>query len=419
MLALAGASLGAASRAAAQSPPQGPLQTGQHGTVISTGVDDPRYLLSFPAVQELVLQTQRAGSVPAGEAAKAVAGLPFGLAELERDGVLRKQGDTYRIAYMVLSVKDISAIYDAGQKYGPSLARAFIVAKPRFDKVVARYPRPDLKPDLLFHLVAGYILNWDGLRVGTELGMRAQPTVRPNGDRYILYSKERGPRKDATALYWGSHSSNKVGNIRLTTFGDAPSQPRLSGLPDNYFEVDAEQLKPRPTVYGAVNAQLNSLSDEILLEEGKIMLALHDGPKTIEQVRQATSLSPEHLAQSLAVLTASDYAELRDGTYQSKIITLTEADRPMVDEARELGREILTAWLKANYPKIRNDLAALDVNKAGVDFPYTFSEVWHYIFGFTTKELAERGFYTNPRAPNRTHVGFVPVVFQADLVPMP
>jgi hypothetical protein len=64
-------------------------------------------------------------------------------------------------------------------------------------------------------------------------------------------------------------------------------------------------------------------------------------------------------------------------------------------------------------------LAGLDVTNAGVDFTYTFSEVWHYTFGFATKELAERGFYTNPRAPNRSHVGFVPVVFQADLVPMP
>jgi hypothetical protein len=51
----------------------------------------------------------------------------------------------------------------------------------------------------------------------------------------------------------------------------------------------------------------------------------------------------------------------------------------MLDEARQLGREILTDWLKDNYGKIKRDLTGLDVS----------------------------------------HVGFVPVVFQADLVAMP
>jgi hypothetical protein len=50
---------------------------------------------------------------------------------------------------------------------------------------------------------------------------------------------------------------------------------------------------------------------------------------------------------------------------------------------------------------------------------WTFSEVWRFIFGATTEELALQGFYTNPREANRHHVGFVPVVFRADLVPMP
>jgi hypothetical protein len=73
----------------------------------------------------------------------------------------------------------------------------------------------------------------------------------------------------------------------------------------------------------------------------------------------------------------------------------------------------------SNYGRIKQDLSGLDISKAGVDFTQTFSEVWHYVFGSATKELAQRGFYTNPRDSNGTHAGFVPVVFRADLVPMP
>ncbi|HET9445981.1 MAG TPA: hypothetical protein VFO35_06970, partial [Steroidobacteraceae bacterium] len=96
-----------------------------------------------------------------------------------------------------------------------------------------------------------------------------------------------------------------------------------------------------------------------------------------------------------------------------------ETDRAMLEEARQLGREILTAWLTSNYGRIKRDLSGLDVSKAGVEFTQTFSEVWHFIFGAATKDLALRGFYTNPRDANRRHVGFVPVVFRADLAQMP
>jgi hypothetical protein len=128
-----------------------------------------------------------------------------------------------------------------------------------------------------------------------------------------------------------------------------------------------------------------------------------------------------HVSQAIDVLVASGYLREKDDQqrYSTAVLVLTEADRPLMDDARNLGREIVTKWLTSNYAGIRRDLAGLDVSKAGVDFAQTFSEVWHYIFGFATRELAARGFYTNPREPGRTHVGFVPVVFKADLAPMP
>jgi hypothetical protein len=189
------------------------LSTGHHGVLMSTGLEDPRYLLSFPAAQRLVLTAMRERGVSVAEAQHALEGLPYRLENLEAAGVLKRDGEHYRIAYMVLSVDDQRAIYAAGQRYGGSLADAFAAAATRYQQLFARYPRAELRADLAFVTVAGYTLNWDGLRIGTELGMRAQPRIRPNGDRYLLYSKEIGPRGDATGLYWGSHSSNPLGNV--------------------------------------------------------------------------------------------------------------------------------------------------------------------------------------------------------------
>lgn len=399
------------------------LSTGHHGTILSTGLEDPRYLLSFPAAQRLVLRATREGQVPVEEAQRALQGLPYRLENLEGAGVLKRVGEQYRIAYMVLSVDDQRAISVASEAYGHSLAAAFVAAAPRYQRLFARYPYVELRNDLAFVTVAGYTLNWDGLRIGTELGMRAQPITKPNGDRYLLYSKEVGPKRDHTGFYWGSHSSNPLGNVRLTTFGDAPSQPRIGGLPDMYFGVTGgiDAFKDRPALVAATTAQINSTFDDILLLNGAIMLALRTGPKTAVELQQQTGGSGMRVAQAIDVLLASGYLREKDAQqrYSAAVLVLREEDRPMLDEARKLGREILTAWLKDNYSKIKRDLTGLDVSKAGVDFTQTFSEVWHYVFGSATKELAARGFYTNPREPRRMHVGFVPVVFQADLVPMP
>jgi hypothetical protein len=399
------------------------LSTGHHGTLLSTGAEDPRYLLSFPAAQRLVLRVMRERGVAVAEAHRALQGLPYRLENLEAAGVLKRDGDHYRIAYMVLSVDDQGAIYAAGQAYGGSLADAFAAAATRYQQLFARYPRAELRADLAFVTVAGYTLNWDGLRIGTELGMRAQPLTKPNGDRYLLYSKEIGPRRDVTGFYWGSHSSNPIGNVRLTTFGDAPSQPRIGGLPDIYFGVTdgIAAFKNHPALVAAATRQINSVFDDVLGLDGAIMLALRDQPKTLRELELLTGRSATHVSQAIEVLLASRYLRERDAQqrYSAAVLVLSEADRAMLDEARKLGREILTQWLTANYSKIERDLSELDVSKAGIDFTQTFSEVWHFVFGYATKELAQRGFYTNPREPGRTHVGFVAVVFKADLAPMP
>ncbi|HET9446186.1 MAG TPA: hypothetical protein VFO35_08010, partial [Steroidobacteraceae bacterium] len=288
------------------------LRTGHHGILQSTGVEDPRYLLSFTATQRLVLRAMRERGVPAAEAQHALEGLPYRIEQLETAGVLKRDGERYRIAYMVLSVQDQRAIYATAQTYGGSLADAFVARARRYQELFAKYPRAELRSDLAFVTVAGFTLNWDGLRIGTELGMRAQPVTKPNGDRYILYSKENGPRSDVTGFYWGSHSSNPVGNVRLTTFGDAPSQPRIGGLPDIYFGVTdgVATFKQYPALVAAATTQINSVFDDVLRLEGAIMLALKDHPRTIQELAHFTGGSTTQVAQAIDVLVAAGY--LRD-----------------------------------------------------------------------------------------------------------
>jgi hypothetical protein len=108
-------------------------------------------------------------------------GLPYRLENLEGAGVLRRAGEQYRIAYMVLSVDDQRAISVASEPHGRSLAATFVAAAPRYQRLFARYPYVELRNDLGFVTVAGYTLNWDGLRIGTDRpGLVAATTTQIN-----------------------------------------------------------------------------------------------------------------------------------------------------------------------------------------------------------------------------------------------
>ena len=94
---------------------------------------------------------------------------------------------------------------------------------------------------------------------------------------------------------------------------------------------------------------------------------------------------------------------------------LVARDRPIVDSTLALGRRILTPWLRDNYPRMQQQLAQLSALRNGLPFPLVFSEVWHYVFGIATRQLARQHFYADPRAAGSLHQGYVPLVWDRSL----
>ncbi len=140
--------------AQASTPDSAPLlHTGITGTNTSTGLADPTVVLSFRSVQRVVLDAV-AGPVDAGHVDSLLRGTPVTRAALVTLGMLRPQGDRHAVAYLVLTVDDQRAIYQVAKVYGPSLARAFESHRDDFDRLLQRYPRPELRTQLAFDLVA-------------------------------------------------------------------------------------------------------------------------------------------------------------------------------------------------------------------------------------------------------------------------
>jgi hypothetical protein len=400
-----------------QSPDSAPLlHTGITGIKRATGLADPTFVLSLRPVQHVVLDAV-AGPIGAAHIDSLLHGTPVSRADLVTLGILRTQGSEYAIAYLVLTADDQRAIYAAARTYGPSLARAYESHRAEVERLLAQYHRPELRAELAFAMVAGMSMNWDGLKLTTELGYRVAPVRYPNGDAYLFHSNQPGAHNPADGLYSESHSLPGP-QTTFTTFGDAPSIPRTYGIPDVFdgpAEDGLESLKGDPAAYGAVQGELLAYIEDAAADAGALMAALADAPLTVPALRARVVLPDSRFDASLRFLEALGYIRKSADTYDVAVPVLTPRDKPMLDSTLALSRRIMTEWLAANHGAMEHDLAGLSSVRDGLPFAAPFSEVWHYVFGFAAKSLATAGFFADPRAPGRRDTGYVPLVWATSL----
>ena len=404
-------------QSAGQSPDSAPfLHTGITGVKHVTGLADPTFVLKLRPVQHVVLDAV-AGPIAATHIDSLLLGGPVTRADLVTLGILRPHGNGYAIAYLVLTADDQRAIYAASETYGPSLAHAYESHGAEFERIFAHYRRADLRAELAFAIVDGMSLNWDGLKLTTELGYRVPPTHYANGDAYLFHSNQPGANNPANGIYSESHSLPGP-HTTFSTFGDGPSIPRTYGIP-NVFDGPAEDglasLKDDPAAYGAVQGELITYIEDGATDAGAIMVTLANAPRTAPALRAHVRLPPARFNASLRFLGALGYIHKNGDTYDIAVPTLTPHDKPMLDSALALSRRIMTTWLAANHAAMEHDLAGLSSVRDGLPFAAPFSEVWHYVFGLAAKSLAADGFYADPRATGRRDAGYVPLVWATSL----
>jgi hypothetical protein len=395
------------------------LSTGVTGSIRASGLDDPQYVLSFVSIQRLMLDATR-HPLTSEEVAAAVRGTPVTQDQLLQLELLRKDGETFRLNYLLLTSADQRAIYAASASYGQSLADAFRSHKAEFDEILTHYPDTSLRPQLLFGLIAGAALNWGGLHLATELGYRVQPGHHANGDVYLIHSTERGAQLNLVGFYLDSQTAPGP-KVSFSTFGDGDSMPRLQGLPDAFdgLENAVEDWKKLPSVYTALRSEYIALVLSAIADAGQIMSAVAAGNDNDTSLSTNVSMPADRRKSMVALLTAIGYLRETDHHYSVGVPILLDRDKSMVDAALALSRRIMAEWLRANYSLMEKGLAGLSPMRNSLPFTLVFNEVWHYTFGFATKSLAETGFYANPHAPGSRYEGYVPLVWTTSLLQGP
>lgn len=124
------------------------IHTGVTGSINASGLDDPQYVLSFVPVQRLMLEATR-HPLTKSDIDKAVRGTPVTLNHLLQLELLRKDENTYRLNYLLLTTEDQQTMYRVCARYGQTLAEAFRSRKTEFDQIFGRYPNAALRPQLM------------------------------------------------------------------------------------------------------------------------------------------------------------------------------------------------------------------------------------------------------------------------------
>jgi len=327
--------------------------------------------------------------------------------DLQALGLIRTDGDRYLLAFSLYTRADLDKIRAVAEVEGKTLAAALLAHRSEIEEILTRDPLPGVDWRAVAYFVLGCAsLDWDGLNLTVEKGYR---TV-PKEGTYLPEALQPGGGGSVRGLYWGSHSMHAP--IAFTSFGDHYSQPR-NALPDLLWYLDLNAPEP-------LKSHLIDAADALIRRRaGMMMLALRDSDKNRMQLAAAAGVTEEEAEKLLTLLAQLNYIRVVDDRYRAIIPVLTERDAPMVKQLRRIGHEVMVEWFAKHHEILCQKLGDLTPVRYGVLLSDGFYRVWHYVFGIANRELVTEGLFANPYDPGRSFKGFIPAVYQLDVVQGP
>ncbi len=406
--------------------------SGYTGTLPAASGDLARTYFNRPEVRRL-LAALETGPVSEAAATQSFAGTDTQLADLIRLRLVRSDRGLLRLGFAYFTAADVAMIHQVAAKYVPSLVAAYKAKSDEFDAIFARYRVASVPRErLAFVLLAGFSLNWDALKLLEEQKYRAPVLVRGPDWHYSFWASEDVPNYSYKGYYWGSNTFPAGGqnltpplDFSFSSFGDPLSDPRMN-FPDLFtltndqftpsVKAAADKLGLRDETYmGTDMKQIVGMSR--MREVGAMLFAMRAGADTRDAI--CAALDPADLNDcdgALGLLVVTGYiSQTDDGRYQLLVPVFDTRDKTMLDAALGISRKITADWLTQNYAPMRRELFRLTAVRQGVPYPALFTQIWHELFGLTTRELVEQGVIEDPYAEGAASPGSIPAVWRATI----
>ena len=302
---------------------------------------------------------------------------------------IRIVGDKCYINFPIFLKEDKRIIEKVAEKHAAKLASQIRAKREQLFKLSdeLEYALVGAEKNL-FLIIGCACLDWRCLDLFAKHGYLIFSPKKAGGNEYTLWGQEKEEVR-LKELYLGSHNE-ECGDYTFTTFGANESKKR-NAFPDIFWNMVWDRQKTfsnefENELYAAFTENLDIWGEKIAKE------LLNYSPNTKNSIT--------NLFKRLSYIKND----------KINIPVFTESDAGPVREIKLLIDEITLQWAKENYDNLKNDLSEINPNKQGVDYKDTFSQIWHYVFGYTNKFLSREGLIFNPYGKDSDFRGYLPAV---------
>lgn len=321
--------------------------------------------------------------------------------DLLRVEIIKMKDGLYSINFPFYFAKDIAIIRNVADKYGKILAENILKKKDPIYSLLDRVKPSSVGQDKLAFIILGAMaLDIGALDFLSEKHYIMTDVERPGGNRYV-FSAQEVTDFSKKEMYWGCHSQGS-GEFVFLTFGDHDPETERNGFPDIVWGLGKKITSlDIPDLYRKEFLDINrGFLMSMVQTAANILLNLKELPMTLDELINKAFDDKNEVKPVLDLLVKLRYVSTEEGKYVLTCPVLSEADREIVEEIREIVFQEILAWNEAYYETIQNELHDISPLKNNMDFRQMFWVLWHYFFGSANMHLAHSGFiYDTYKAP--------------------
>lgn len=311
---------------------------------------------------------------------------------LLKANVIREDDGKYWINFTLYSKEDNKILLDIGKEYGKQLAHKLMENKTELSNLTDRIRCADFieRNKINFALIGCFALDWYCLEELEKYNFLVLYKKQPGNRDYILKGNELSDTNVIKSLLYCGSDNQAVGEYTFTSFGGGAVR---SSFPNILWQVSTsafDNIKGSSDLREAFVNVLSLYTEDLLKDCGKLIESLIVGKETEATNRDAL----------LNLLEKLEYIIKEDGHHKVNIPVFFPEDKEIINKINSRVAKIVIDFIDPIYSKIRDALSGIRPTLNKIPFGETFSEVWHKIFGYCNRFLAEEGFmYDPPETP--------------------
>lgn len=311
---------------------------------------------------------------------------------LLKANAIREDDGKYWINFTLYSKEDNKILLDIGKEYGKQLAHKLMENKTELSNLTDRIRCADFieRNKINFALIGCFALDWYCLEELEKYNFLVLYKKQPGNRDYILKGIELSDTNVIKSLLYCGSNNQTVGEYTFTSFGGGAVR---SSFPNILWQVSTsafDNIKGSSDLRETFVNVLSLYTEDLLKDCGRLIESLIVGKETEATNRDAL----------LNLLEKLEYIIKEDGHHKVNIPVFFPEDKEIINKINSRVAKIVIDFIDPNYSKIRDVLSGIRPTLNKIPFGETFSEVWHKIFGYCNRFLAEEGFmYDPPETP--------------------